>query len=503
MAVGVAAPPGHRDPARHPGPRARGVPHRARRVEGRHLPDAPGLGRGLRPRARRGDGRPRSATRCGRSASTRASRRCSTSSATPAGAGSTSASPRTRTSWAPSARRTCGACSRPGCTPPSSTSSATPRRRPAATSPRCTPARASSPTCCSSRSRWRCSTAGARSVMHSYAEIDGVPVAADPDLLTGLLRDQWGFDGTVVADYFGVAFLHLLHHVAADLGEAAALALAAGVDVELPTGDAYLAPLAAAVRDGRGRRGARRPRGAARAAPRRRSSGCSTRPSRTTPPSSVDLDGPEHRAVAARLAEESVVLLANDGILPLARPGHGGRASARTPTGSRRSSAATPSSTTSSRSTRAPRPASTSPPCARRCAAEWPGAEIVVAPRLRRRRRRPSPASPEAVALARPLPTSRWSSSATTPASSAAAPSARAATATTWSCPACSASWSRPCSPRGRRSSSCCSPAGRTPSAGRWSAAPPWCRPSSPARRVAGAIAGVLSGRVNPSGGCR
>ena len=38
----------------------------------------------------------------------------------------------------------------------------------------------------------------ARSVMHSYAEIDGVPVAADPRLLTGVLRDQWGFDGPVV-----------------------------------------------------------------------------------------------------------------------------------------------------------------------------------------------------------------------------------------------------------------------------------------------------------------
>ena len=39
---------------------------------------------------------------------------------------------------------------------------------------------------------------GARSVMHSYTEIDGIPVAADPTLLTGVLRDQWGFDGTVV-----------------------------------------------------------------------------------------------------------------------------------------------------------------------------------------------------------------------------------------------------------------------------------------------------------------
>ena len=57
--------------------------------------------------------------------------------------------------------------------------------------------------------------------MHSYTEIDGVPVAADPALLTGLLRDQWGFDGTLVADYYGVAFLHLLHGVAADLGDAA------------------------------------------------------------------------------------------------------------------------------------------------------------------------------------------------------------------------------------------------------------------------------------------
>src|SRR5215469_11073422 len=57
----------------------------------------------------------------------------------------------------------------------------------------------------------------ARSVMHSYAEIDGVPVAADPSLLTGVLRELWGFDGTVVGDYFGVAFLHLLHQVAADL----------------------------------------------------------------------------------------------------------------------------------------------------------------------------------------------------------------------------------------------------------------------------------------------
>ena len=160
---------------------------------------------------------------------------------------------------------------------------------------------------------------GARSVMHSYAEIDGLPVAADPDLLTGLLRERWGFDGTVVADYFGVAFLHLLHHVAADLGEAAALALAAGVDIELPTGDAYLAPLAAAVREGRVDE-ALVDRAVLRALAQKEELGLLDATFEEAPPQHVELDGPEHRRVAARLAEESVVLLSNDGILPLAQP---------------------------------------------------------------------------------------------------------------------------------------------------------------------------------------
>ena len=160
---------------------------------------------------------------------------------------------------------------------------------------------------------------GARSVMHSYCEIDGVPVAADPDLLTGLLRDRWGFDGTLVADYFGIAFLHLLHRVAGDLGEAAGLALAAGVDIELPTGDAYLGPLAAAVRDGVVDE-ALVDRAVLRALSQKEELGLLDATFEDEPPATVDLDGPEHRRVAARLAEESVVLLGNDGTLPLARP---------------------------------------------------------------------------------------------------------------------------------------------------------------------------------------
>ncbi|MFC6344415.1 glycoside hydrolase family 3 protein, partial [Nocardioides hankookensis] len=59
--------------------------------------------------------------------------------------------------------------------------------------------------------------AGARSVMNSYTDLDGLPVAADPRLLSGLLRDQLGFAGTVTADYFSIAFLQSLHGVAGSL----------------------------------------------------------------------------------------------------------------------------------------------------------------------------------------------------------------------------------------------------------------------------------------------
>lgn len=161
---------------------------------------------------------------------------------------------------------------------------------------------------------------GARSVMHSYADVDGVPAAADRDLLTGLLREQWGFDGTVVADYFGVAFLHTLHAVAGDLADAARQALEAGVDIELPTGNAYLEPLAVAVECGEVSSGLV-DLAVLRVLTQKEELGLldadfGADPVRTP----VDLDPAEHRALAATLAEESVVLLTNDGTLPLGSP---------------------------------------------------------------------------------------------------------------------------------------------------------------------------------------
>ncbi|REJ07034.1 glycosyl hydrolase [Microbacterium bovistercoris] len=160
---------------------------------------------------------------------------------------------------------------------------------------------------------------GVRSVMNSYAEIDGVPVASDPALLTALLREQLGFDGVVVADYFAVAFLEVMHAVAADRGEAAALALAAGIDVELPSGDAYLAPLVERVRAGLFDE-AYLDRAVTRVLLQKEQLGLLDPGAfADEPPAQIDLDTPRHRSAARRLAAESLVLLSNDGALPLAK----------------------------------------------------------------------------------------------------------------------------------------------------------------------------------------
>jgi beta-glucosidase len=157
---------------------------------------------------------------------------------------------------------------------------------------------------------------GVRSVMAAYNDVDGVPQHASSEHLTDLLREKWGFDGVVVADYFGVAFLTVMQAVAADRGRAAALALEAGVDVELPAGDAYLEPLTALIRSGEVDE-ALVDRAVLRALAQKEELGLLDADFADAPPSSIDLDSPRHRELARRLAAESVVLLSNDGVLPL------------------------------------------------------------------------------------------------------------------------------------------------------------------------------------------
>src|SRR5580700_9550016 len=78
-----------------------------------------------------------------------------------------------------------------------------------------------------------------RSVMASYNEIDGIPSHSNKHLLDDILRHEWGFDGLLVSDYFGITDLKNLHHVVASNDAAAKMALESGVEVELPFADAY------------------------------------------------------------------------------------------------------------------------------------------------------------------------------------------------------------------------------------------------------------------------
>lgn len=159
---------------------------------------------------------------------------------------------------------------------------------------------------------------GARSVMAAYNETDGVPASADARLLTELLRERWRFTGTVVADYFGVGFLQTLHRVAASPAEAAHAALEAGIDVELPTVNCYGKPLVDAVRGGSTPE-ALIDRAARRVLLQKCELGLLDEDWRPEPAGPVDLDSAANRDLAGRLAQASVVLLDNPaGALPLA-----------------------------------------------------------------------------------------------------------------------------------------------------------------------------------------
>ncbi|MBO0908954.1 beta-glucosidase [Arthrobacter sunyaminii] len=163
-----------------------------------------------------------------------------------------------------------------------------------------------------------------RSIMPSYSAIDHVPSHGDKHLLTDVLRTGFGFDGTVVSDYFGVNFLQTTQGVTRSRAESAVRAISAGVDVELPDAAAF-PHLVAAVRSGDLEEEAvdaalRRvllqkqhygllPAGFAAAAGYAERAG--------TEAVAPDLNPAAHRDLAREVAEKSIILLANDGTLPL------------------------------------------------------------------------------------------------------------------------------------------------------------------------------------------
>jgi beta-glucosidase len=159
--------------------------------------------------------------------------------------------------------------------------------------------------------------AGIRSMMHAYDDVDGLPCVASRFLLTDVLRERWGFDGMVVSDYFGVDEIIGSHRMTQDRSVAAAMALEAGVDVELPTFRFFAGPLEEAVASGRV------PQATVDAAVERvlrAKFELGLFENAYVEPAAAELPYAEDRALAREIARQSMVLLANDGTLPL-RPG--------------------------------------------------------------------------------------------------------------------------------------------------------------------------------------
>jgi len=156
---------------------------------------------------------------------------------------------------------------------------------------------------------------GALSVMAAYHEIDGVPCHTNYWLLTEVLRGEWSFRGFVVSDYFAIRQLITVHRVAGDELEAAIQALEAGVDVELPGADCYKR-LMNAVREGVISERAVE-EAAARVLRAKYLLGLFENPYVDEAAVPESLDSREARELALEAARKSIVLLKNDGTLPL------------------------------------------------------------------------------------------------------------------------------------------------------------------------------------------
>ena len=155
--------------------------------------------------------------------------------------------------------------------------------------------------------------AHAGSVMPAYHDIDNESCHASRHLLTEVLREEWGFDGLIVADYIGISLLYQHHNIARDRAEAAAMAFNAGLDIELPADDCA-AQLDEAV--GRGLVSLETIDGIVRRIlTEKLRLGLFERP--YADEGAIELQAPATIALAREVARQAVVVLENDGILPL------------------------------------------------------------------------------------------------------------------------------------------------------------------------------------------
>ncbi|MFC1493923.1 glycoside hydrolase family 3 N-terminal domain-containing protein [Thermodesulfobacteriota bacterium] len=158
--------------------------------------------------------------------------------------------------------------------------------------------------------------ANLQSIMPSYNEIDGLPSHANVKLLEGILRQEWGFEGHTVSDYYGIKELKEKHHVAASKEDAAKQAIEAGVDIELPYTEMYDS-LVDLVKNGIVPEKAI-DKSVARVLRSKFITGLFDDPYVDPDHAEKIYANPEHRALALKAAREAIILLKNENnLLPL------------------------------------------------------------------------------------------------------------------------------------------------------------------------------------------
>jgi beta-glucosidase len=158
--------------------------------------------------------------------------------------------------------------------------------------------------------------AGLMSMMNAYPELDGELVAASKRILTELLRNTLGFDGVVVSDYEAVVMIHNYHKSSPTRKDSAVRALAAGIDVELPTFDCYMPGLQEALEAGELSLETI-DLSVTRHLTKKFELGLFENPYVDENAVLAEFETPANRELAKEIAGQSLVLLKNDGTLPL------------------------------------------------------------------------------------------------------------------------------------------------------------------------------------------
>ena len=158
--------------------------------------------------------------------------------------------------------------------------------------------------------------AGLASMMNAYPQLDGEVVAASRRILTELLREKLGFDGVVVSDYEAIIMIHNYHYAAESLRSAAVKALTAGIDVEMPSVVCYGDELVSALEAGEVSLETIE-LSVQRHLQKKFELGLFENPYVDEARVLSVFETPGNRELAYNIACQSMVLLKNDGILPL------------------------------------------------------------------------------------------------------------------------------------------------------------------------------------------